>query len=173
MQLTRTERWMLANQYRILEALYPNEAKVFAEARTALEDGYELEYKTLVQNIYDGDDTMSEAECNEVLDTLQMYSDLHFSYERLDDKSGIDPEKLAFEGYDGNNETKFMAYARYFTSSGGGRFTELVKGDLNSHGRMRDVYQRQRRVWWQFQGRDEPYLTKENIQEILEARRRG
>jgi hypothetical protein len=39
MKLTRTERWILANQYRILEVLYPKEADSLSYAREAFEHG--------------------------------------------------------------------------------------------------------------------------------------
>jgi hypothetical protein len=57
MKLTRTERWILVNQYRILEALYPDEAKWFAENREALSSGYELHYRGMIDFIYDEEDT--------------------------------------------------------------------------------------------------------------------
>ncbi len=52
MKLTRTERWILSNQYRILEALYPDERGSLEKARIALESGYELEYDGMSQRIY-------------------------------------------------------------------------------------------------------------------------
>jgi hypothetical protein len=39
MQLSGVERWILSNQLRILEALYPDDAGSLAEQRTSLERG--------------------------------------------------------------------------------------------------------------------------------------
>lgn len=51
MDLTREQRWILANQYRILERLYPNEAECHAKAREVLENGYEFNYDWIAQHI--------------------------------------------------------------------------------------------------------------------------
>lgn len=167
MELTRTERLMLANQYRILEKLDPDDAKHYAEARRVVENGFELEYKTLAQNIYDGDEVMSEDECREVLNILQMFDHIHFSYERLEDKQGVSTGTISFQGFDGNNEGKFWSYARHVRDSGVGRFTEIATRDLNSHAPMLDTYRQQLRAWRPHQ--DDLYLTKEQIQEISVA----
>lgn len=147
MKLSRTERWVLANQYRILEALYPDEAGTFAEHRAALERGYEYHYKFIASDIYDVPDTLSAAKCREVIQVLDMHRALKRSYEALDDKSVIDEASIRFQGYDGNNEPARMAYARYYCESEGGRFTELELGDYNSHAPMVDIYKRMLGAW--------------------------
>ena len=40
-KLTTLDRLVLSNQYRILEALYPDEAETLAIKREAIENGYE------------------------------------------------------------------------------------------------------------------------------------
>lgn len=67
MKLSRTERWMLSNQYRILEALYPADAGSYARHREALESGYELHYDWMIGSIYDDKDTLSSEDCREVM----------------------------------------------------------------------------------------------------------
>ena len=47
--LTLKERLLLANQYLILEKLYPDEAEHYAELRKVVERGYALEYIDLVE----------------------------------------------------------------------------------------------------------------------------
>src|SRR3954468_5735854 len=123
LKLTRTERWILANQYRILEALYPDEAKRLAEYREAIEHGYELHYDWIAHSIYDKGDALSAEECKEVIQILDMHRALKRSYEALTDKSGIKEYGVKFAGFDGNNETAQMAYARYFCEQDGGKFT--------------------------------------------------
>lgn len=167
MKLTRAQRWTLSNQYRILEALYPDEAEDLRHTREALESGYELAYPPV--NI--SEDGVTEEECREVVDILDMHRALHFSYGRLEDKKGIKEGDVRFRGFDGNNETKYLSYARYFCGldGGGERFKELDRGDgFNSHMPVVDMYRRMLAVWMgQLDRRHD--LTKAEIQLVLAA----
>jgi uncharacterized protein YfbU (UPF0304 family) len=166
MKLTRTERWMLANQYLILEALYPEDARYYKEVRTVLEEGYELHYDWISQRIYSGESILSEAECKEVIDTLAMFEALQDSYKILADKSGIEEWRVKFRGFDGNHETKQLAYASFFCAHGGGRFQSLEKPkDLNSHSPSLERYRRMLAHWKQ--SGEEYRLTKEQIMKII------
>jgi uncharacterized protein YfbU (UPF0304 family) len=130
MTLSRTERWMLSNQYRILEALYPDEARDYAHIRDSIESGYELEYGQAPAYIYERG--LSEEECREVKDIMAMFSSLKASFNSVKDKSGIDESRLNFPGFSGNDETMQMAYAQYLYE--GGSFRDLGPGgDFNSH----------------------------------------
>jgi uncharacterized protein len=81
MKLTKIERLLLVNQLLILEKLYPESAKAYKQERTALREGYELHYKDLFHLIED--ETLSEDQCREVLDVLEMYRAITFSARRL------------------------------------------------------------------------------------------
>jgi uncharacterized protein YfbU (UPF0304 family) len=165
-KLTRTERWILSNQYRILESIRPQDGDHYRDARTALENGYELHYHEIAEHIYRDALTLSEEECTEVIDILSLFTALQDSYNALSDKSGIDTWKIKFRGFDGNNETKQMAYARYYCTSGGGRFAGLEHPeDFNSHAHSLDRYQQMLRRWKQ--GGEENPLSKEQIVEII------
>jgi uncharacterized protein len=168
MQLSLRDRWILANQYRILEKLYPEEAKGFAVAREVLENGYELHYSWITDFLSDGDQMMSAEESKEVLDILDLFSVLKRSYNKLEDKSGIDEWKVQFAGFSGNEETKQMAYTRFFTGLNGGRYTDLDRGDdFNSHFPMLDTY-RTMVATWKEKGKLRE-LTNEDIRHILDA----
>jgi len=169
MQLTRTERWTLANQCKILETLYPDEAEVYAGYRRVLERGYELRYPWICESIYGAPDTMSSAECQEVLDILQMFSDIHHAWTALEDKTGIDGGMLAFRGFDGNNETKQMGYCRFLCSLDGGRFPELHHGHdgFNSHSPVLECYRRMLSEWRK--ATDHPGLTRDELARIATA----
>lgn len=160
MKLTRTERWILSNQYHILEALQPDEAEDFAAVREALERGYEIHYGEYSQHIYDENDTLSENECHEVIDILVMHEALKDAYEKLDDTSGIEEWRVKFSGFDGNNETTRLGYTRYFVGMGD-RFTGY---DINSHCPMLDRYRKMLNAWNQSEKRYE--LTKEDVVRI-------
>ena len=92
MKLTKTERWILSNQYRILEKLCPDEADEFAEAREVVECGYEQDYGGISQHI--DKVPMSVEDCKEVVDILLMFSEMKYAFDTLDDKSGIDLERI-------------------------------------------------------------------------------
>lgn len=167
-KLTRTERWMLSNQYKILAALYPDDADYFEKAREAIDCGYELHYDWITDYIYDDRDIMTPEESHEVIDILAAFSAIKWSYEALADKSGIDENHIKFRGFSGNDETKQMAYARYFCSTDGGRFTDLDRGDdFNSHFPMLDVYRRVLREW--NKSVDKNNLSKEDLIRITSA----
>ena len=162
MKLTKTERLILANQYRILEELEAKEAERYRNHRIALEEGYALHFSDAFQNI---SDEMSEEECRFVLDVLDLYRALHFSYKKLKDKAGIDATFVNFPGFDGNNEPHHLAYCEYFCERLG-RFAEL--GPVpNSHMQMLDIYRRTLHAWEAI-GRPHE-LTKDQISDFQMA----
>ena len=168
MKLTRIERLVLANQYKILEALYPEEADYYKEAREIVEHGFELQYSWISENVYDDKDTLSSEECKEVIDILEMFDNLRYSYEQLKDKDGIEEHSIKFQGFDGNDnlEGKYMSYARFFCESGGGRFEKISKGDFyNSHSLSLDMYRRMLGEYRKSKKKSE--LTKEEILNII------
>jgi uncharacterized protein len=134
--MTYTERRTLANQYRILALLNKEESEDYAARAEALECGYEAHFD---EGWFTADeDVLTIEQCEEVTSTLRMFEDLLVSFRHLKDKDGLNEQDLAFRGYDGNDETKYMAYARFFceTYDGGRRFQTLSSGTgfgFNSH----------------------------------------
>lgn len=167
MELTNIERLIIANQLKILEKLYPEEAEYYFQQRKAVEYGYTLHYDDLFESLYDG---LSEDECKEVLEILSMYRALTFSYQNLADKTGIEEEDIHFDGFDGNEETSQYFYVKYFIVDLG-RFDELTykekNPDFNSHLPMLDRYRRMLSVWRSY--RDNHKLNNEQILSILRA----
>lgn len=181
MKLSFEMRWTLANQYRLLELSDPDEGMRdhYRHAVTILERGYELEYSTLVESMQD---PMSEEECREVYDILEMQSDLRFAYQQLGDASGVDEAEVTFRGFDGNEEGRTLSYARFLIEDLG-KWKELAptRGDgLNSHMPVLNGYRQMLPVWRQWRAdrlqdpigtvRD-PFMTPEEIKQIVEARR--
>lgn len=159
MQLTKTERLILSNQYRILEKLYPDEAEQFAIHRTAIENGFAPHYEPEFL-----DDELSEEGCREVRDILEMHQQLKTAYERLDDISDVEQYLVKFEGFDGNNESKQLRYAQYFINELG-RYPELDAN--NSHALSLDRYRKMLQEW--NASSDKRQLTKEDIVRIIKA----
>lgn len=170
MKLTRIERWILVNQYLILESLYPKQADDFREAQKILEHGFELHYSDINQNIYDDLDTMSIGDCKEVISILSMFDTLRYSYDQLEDKAGIDKHALDFSGFDGNDpqEGKYMSYARFLCETQG-KFEKLTKGDFfNSHFPSLEMYGRMLEEYNKSKSKGQ--LTKEDIIRITSAK---
>jgi uncharacterized protein YfbU (UPF0304 family) len=167
MKLTRVERWILSNQFLILEKLDRDQAKHYSLLREVVENGYELNYDWVTEYIYGDSSTMSAEECNEVIDTLAMFDALQRSYQALSDKTGIDTTWLYFAGYDGNNESKFMGYAEFLVEKEG-KFTDIPQdGRFNSHMPVRGRYRQMLDRWKQS---SQSYsLSKESILRILEG----
>lgn len=168
MDLTKKERVIIANQLKILEKLYPDEAKYYAEHRKAIEYGFKLHYSWVAENI--DDDEMSEEECKEVLNVLDMHRAITFSYNQIKEKTNLTVDKVRFRGYDGNNETHQFSYTNYFISDLG-RFEELRFGadypDFNSHCPMVKKYRRMLDIWVKYP--DKFNLNEEQIKELLGA----
>jgi len=167
MDLTVIERLLISNQFRILAKLYPEEEEYYSVQRKALENGYKLHYAEIVENFYE---EMTEQECLEVVDILDMYRALTFSFENLKEKEGIREEEIHFDGFDGNNETRQYLYARYFILDLD-RFTELTYGqknpELNSHSARLKKYRNMLAVWKLY--KDKHDLSSKQIRAILDA----
>ena len=168
MKLDKKERLILSNQFKILEKLYPEESDYYSHHRKALEEGYALHYEWMFENIYD---EMTVEECTEVVDILNMYRAITFSYRKIDNKGELENHHyFKFRGFDGNNETRQMAYAQYFMIDLD-RFQELkydqVAPDFNSHERMLPKYRKMLTEWKNCQ--DKNRLSELDIKSILRA----
>lgn len=167
MDLSVVERLLIANQFRILEKLYPDEADYYSSNRKVLERGYKLHYGEIFESFYE---EMSERECKEVIDILDMYRAITFSYRDLSDKDEIREEEIRFYGFDGNNEIRQYLYAKFFILELD-RFNELTYGqknpELNSHSQRIDKYKKMLIVWNSFNNSHS--LTALQIKAILAA----
>ena len=161
MELTKKERLILANQFRILEQIDPKEADFYQKAYTILQKGYALEYDSLVEWFHDD---LTKEECREVIEILEMHSRLDYAYRRLGDKTGIDEVRLRFRGFDGNNETGQMSYADFLIHREG-KWRDFASMDLNSHCPTLDRYRRMLGQWRPYVGTLE--LSREDILRII------
>lgn len=165
-KLSKLERLVLANQYRILERLYPEEADYYEANRKAIESGFELHYEDCFSAL--SEDELTSKECEEVLDILSMYRAITFS--NRDNK--VEESYVKFRGFDLNDEYegKRVMYARYFINDLD-RFTELKYGnsyaDCNSHTLTMEKYRRMLSVWESMD--DQNNLDKEEILKIVNA----
>lgn len=166
MKLDKKDRLILSNQLKILEILYHEESDYYAQHRKALEEGYALHYDWLFENIHD---EMSVEDCKKVLDILDMYRAITFSYRKLEDKGELESHSyFKFRGFDGNYETKLMAYARYLMIDLD-RYQELrydqLSPELNSHTKMMSKYENMLSEWEKC--KDKHFLSQDEIELIL------
>ena len=141
MKLDKKERVILINQYRILAALNPEEKSRYMELIEVLENGYEIFYSMVDQWV---SEEMPEAECKFVLDILNLYRTIEDKKRTTQDQNLVEHHYSYFRGFDGNEETEYMAFARFLIETQG-KFQEqeqyLLKNDnLNSHFPMKEKY---------------------------------
>lgn len=165
------ERLNYVYQLRILEKLYPEESAYYAQYRTALESGFELHYQDMFEEL--NEDELSMEASQEVLDILEMYRGIIFSYQALKQKSStmLTEDRVKFPGFDGNEESRLMAYVIYFINTLG-RYSEiqsLSHGYYNSHAPMLKTYQNMLRKWKSSNAMGEYTMTEEEILRLLDV----
>lgn len=177
--LDKKERLFLSNQLEILKnqqiimeslaggkesdvdsSYYDNQIK-------ALREGFELHYEDAFENIYDG---LSIEDCKFVLDVLEMYRGITYSYMALNRDGRLKELRdsdIAFPGFDLNTETEYYLYCRYFILDLD-RYSEIQQYagehfDYNSHTSTTiPKYRRQIKTWQEYESLDNRYLMSED-----------
>jgi uncharacterized protein YfbU (UPF0304 family) len=145
-RISLKERLGLVLQLKTLEKLATDEhdRADYARQIELLTSGYELHYRDLVEWFDVG---FSARWCREVIDILSMFADLNWAFDGMpaEQQATVDRHAITFLGFDGNNETRQMAYARFFMFDMN-RFQSLHKQGqetgLNSHCPMLLTYRR-------------------------------
>jgi len=168
MKLTEIERLILSQQCRILESLYPKEAKFIAENRAAIDGGYTLHYGEMTEGLLP---EMSEEDCKEVLGIMVMFQSLLRTYDVLADKSGIREYDIRFSGFDGNDngDGGRLGYVRFLVEVQG-KFKDLVEGatdSFNSHKSNLEQYRAMHDEWKKSENKHQ--LSKEDMIRIVAA----
>lgn len=139
----------------------------------ALQFGYEYHYGDVFDCLFD--DVLSVEGCKEVLDVLEMYRGITFSYIKLQEGGRVESlidDDIRFEGFDGNNETKQMSYARYFIIDLD-RYSEIqgyAQGyDYNSHCEKLPKYRAMLSKWKSYPPETRYSMTEEQIIDLLKA----
>lgn len=163
--LSKLERLKIANQYRILEKLSEgHDAEHYGNLADIYQYGYTYLYDLATEHFHED---MPEELAQEVIDILDLHRALMFSVQDLPDaEKGALPEKVKFEGFDGNNESSHLVFARFYCEKLG-RFNEL--SIVNSHGKTLDRYQAQLKAWNRLGKKHR--LTKGEVEELLAAKR--
>lgn len=166
MELTKKERLLLFNQYRILQELDTQNADEYKIYQKALQYGYEIEYNNFARKFCD---EMETSKCQEVIDILNMFRLLEMEYESLPDKNGIDEFGVKFRGFYGNTECSEIGYTRYLVEDCRGfPFLSTPTRDLDSHCPLLSEYKMMLERWKQ--SNDKYNLTKEDLVRICPAK---
>jgi uncharacterized protein YfbU (UPF0304 family) len=159
--LSRLERLTLANQFKILAALHPDEGEDYTDLATIFERGYSYLYDRAFQSM---SSEVTRDTSQEVFDILSMHRTLFDSVQRLQDKCDLE-ERIKFYGFDANNESEHLSFAKFFTKDG--RTFEEVKV-FNSHMPTLQRYRRMLQAWKSL-GPPEKELTNEEVEAVLQA----
>lgn len=92
MEMSNAQRLILSNQYNLMSQLDPNNAAKYKRLQTIVERGYELQMRELNKDF----GCLSEAECREIIDIMEMYHAMQESNNMLDaeERSKVDQRRL-------------------------------------------------------------------------------
>ncbi len=162
--LTRLERTMLVNQYRLLQSIHKDDAylsKHYERRAEIFERGYVALYDEAFREL---SDEIPPEVSEEVLSILDMHRALLWSLGEKPDPEYL--EKVKFRGFDANNESEYLAFAEFFQAHPRGpKYAELRI--FNSHMPTLNRYRKMLAEWDKM--RREPRLTRPQIDAILEA----
>lgn len=170
MKLTRAERWIISNQLRLLSILDSDQSEYYEQSQKILENGYEVLYEDCINYIYPDGETFSEEKSQLVFNILTMFRNIDSALTHLEDTEGLKIDELKFQGFDGNEETEYMLFTRFYcTEYGGGRFPELVEGldSFNTHWPVLESYLRMVEAWNSCPNKNK--LTKDDLIRIQQA----
>lgn len=153
--LSRTERLILANQYTLLLNACPPEQRMerqqLKRAIEVVEGGFEGEYSSLFYAVADDSETLSQAACIAVQETLRMHEMMQRAVRASPRNGRVSLNDCAFWGYDGHNESAQLTYLRFLLAHGDPESArELVlrsPNDPDSHAPMSARYQLMRTRW--------------------------
>ena len=162
--LTRIERMILVNQYRLLRAAHKDDdhlSQHYARREEIFERGYVSLYD---EAFHDLSDEVSPEISEEVLLILGMHRAMLWSLGEKPDPQYA--EKVKFQGFDANNEGEHLSFARFFQKHPDRpKYEELYI--FNSHYPTLPRY-RKMLAEWQRMGQ-EMRLTRAQIDSILES----
>jgi len=168
--LTKTQRLILANQYALMALLDKRNAKDYEASEEAIRSGYADAIENLFNRVYEG---LPPDGCGLVIRSMAMYDALQRSYKALKkeeaEAAGVKKDDVLFPGFSGNDETEYMAYARYVKEREQ-RFDYLNTSDnFNSHWPMLSRYRAMLPVWQGvFNGSYE--LSADQMKRLLDTR---
>lgn len=161
-QLTDTERLTLINQFTILEALIAIRPELVNELGSARLDRKFCEwaisvlysgYTILIDDLFEGIEAskLTHEDQVEILDILDMWRDLQYSYDKLESKGDLPEAEIAFPGWDGNSDRGELGFARLYCRRGEDVPVPYARirpaPDLDAHLPMIDRYRQMLKIY--------------------------
>lgn len=113
MEMTNAQRLILSNQYFLMSQLDPTHAAKYRRLQTIVERGYGLQMRELDKDFGE----LSEQDCRQVIDFMEMYHAMQESYKMLagENQGQVDERRLQFLGFDAATEAQLVHYVRFLT----------------------------------------------------------
>ncbi|TVU61859.1 YfbU family protein [Vibrio atlanticus] len=146
MEMTNAQRLILSNQYYLMSQMNPDNSAKYQRLQTIVERGYELQMRELNKEF----GCLTEAECREIIDIMEMYHAMQESNKMLaeQERSEVDQRRLQFLGFDIASEAQIVHYVRFLVDSEG-LYPQFDKADhhFNSQMPMLEKYRRMLTTW--------------------------
>ncbi|MEZ8483405.1 YfbU family protein [Vibrio splendidus] len=146
MEMTNAQRLILSNQYYLMSQMDPENSAKYQRLQTVVERGYELQMRELNKEF----GCLTEAECREVIDIMEMYHAMQESDKMLaeQERAEVDQRRLQFLGFDIASEAQSVHYVRFLVDSEG-LYPQFDKADhhFNSQMPMLEKYRRMLTTW--------------------------
>ncbi|MEZ8223321.1 hypothetical protein CWO07_04195 [Vibrio splendidus] len=146
MEMTNAQRLILSNQYYLMSQMDPENSAKYQRLQTVVERGYELQMLELNKEF----GCLTEAECREVIDIMEMYHAMQESNKMLaeQERAEVDQRRLQFLGFDIASEAQSVHYVRFLVDSEG-LYPQFDKADhhFNSQMPMLEKYRRMLTTW--------------------------
>ncbi|CAK1703407.1 hypothetical protein FB440_105113 [Vibrio crassostreae] len=146
MEMTNAQRLILSNQYYLMSQMDPENSAKYQRLQTIVERGYELQMRELNKEF----GCLTEAECREIIDIMEMYHAMQESNKMLaeQERAEVDQRRLQFLGFDIASEAQIVHYVRFLVDSEG-LYPQFDKADhhFNSQMPMLDKYRRMLTTW--------------------------
>ena len=146
MEMTNAQRLILSNQYYLMSQMDPENSAKYQRLQTVVERGYELQMRERNKEF----GCLTEAECREVIDIMEMYHAMQESNKMLaeQERAEVDQRRLQFLGFDIASEAQSVHYVRFLVDSEG-LYPQFDKADhhFNSQMPMLEKYRRMLTTW--------------------------
>ncbi|MEZ9857816.1 YfbU family protein [Vibrio splendidus] len=146
MEMTNAQRLILSNQYYLMSQMDPENSAKYQRLQTVVERGYELQMRELNKEF----GCLTEAECREVIDIMEMYHAMQESNKMLaeQERAEVDQRRLQFLGFDIASEAQSVHYVRFLVDSEG-LYPQFDKADhhFNCQMPMLEKYRRMLTTW--------------------------
>ena len=129
--LTESERLLMANQFKILAKLAPEQEEDYLQKAEIVEAGYPDLYHELFSGLLE--ETPSEV-CEETHEILTMYRAINNVISQLTDeqKEALNLRAIEFDGFDANHD-KHYYFMKFMLEKMDGMYEEYQGMYLNSH----------------------------------------